>query len=174
VIPLVRVFNGLRQEGLNYGVPTTFVVLGGGTQIQLEDLLEEVLKKSIKRGWICLKGQDFDPLSMGVGTLVRGLSQLQRFVEIETDGLHRDPRWAHTVDRWIVLWHPTVGFNLGSLRATDGIKFRMDQNTALEEVKRFLEACKDSASIKYVLMEDGSWIDEVFEMVRTYERSRMY
>jgi len=174
VISLVKVFNGLRKEGLNYGVPTTFVVLGGDTQVQLEDLLEEVLKKSIKRGWVCLKGEDFDPLSMGVGTLVRGLSQLQRFVEIETDGLHRDPRWAHTVDRWAVTWHPKLSFNLGSLRATDGIKFRMDQNTTLDEVKEFLEACKDSASVKYVLMGDRPWREEIFEMVRTYERSRMY
>jgi len=175
VIPLSEISNGLRKEGLNYGVPTTFVVLGGTNQIQMEDLLEEILKKSTKRGWVCLVGKDFDPLSMGIGTLVRGLSQLQRFVEVETDGLHRDPRWAYTVDRWIVRWTSKSVYNLGSLRATDSIKFEVTDETSLEEIQDFLDGCSSLTPVRYLVTSSfGEITSSMFDLVRKYERSRIY
>jgi len=175
MIPIVSIKTGLRQEGLNYGVPVTFITLGGVDRLEIEDILKEVLSKSVKRSWVCIVGEEFDPLSFGIGTLVKGLSQLQRYVEVETDGLHRDPSWTHTVDRWVVDFQDKSSYNLGSLRASDTIRIKVD-SLAPEvafEVKEVLEITSKINCVKYLKVPKGTqkkWLGLIskFERVRVY------
>ena len=173
MIPVVSIQTGLRQEGLNYGGPTTFIILGGVDRMEVEDILREVLSLSIKRSWVCIIGEDFDPLSFGIGTLVKGLSQLQRYVEVETDGLHRDPSWAHTADKWVVDFQEKPTYNLGSLRASDTIRIRVESLEEDSRVERALDTLSKINCVKYLKIPEGTqkiW----YGLISKFERTRVY
>lgn len=173
MIPIVSIKTGLREEGLNYGIPVTYITLGGVDRIEVEDILKEVLSKSIKRSWVCIIGEEFDPLSFGIGTLVKGLSQLQRYVEVETDGLHRDPSWAHTCDRWVVDYRENSSYNLGSLRASDTIRIRVDSPADASMVEESLENINKINCVKYLRVTRGTqrkW----HSLISKFERVRVY
>ena len=173
MIPVISIKTGLREEGLNYGVPVTFISLGGVNRLEIEDILKEVLSKSVKRSWVCITGEEFDPLSFGIGTLIRGLSQLQRYVEVETDGLHRDPSWTHTVDRWVVDYQETSSFNLGSLRASDTIRIEVTSTMDTSTVGEILETTSKINCVKYLKVTKGTqkkWHD----LISKYERVRVF
>lgn len=173
MIPIVSIKTGLREEGLNYGVPTTFVTLGGVDRLEVEDILKEVLSKSVKRSWVCIRGEEFDPLSFGIGTLVRGLSQLQRYVEVETDGLHRDPNWTHTVDRWVVDFQENPSYNLGSLRASDTIRVRVDSLEDSSRVEKVLENIGKVNCVKYLKATKGTQ-KKWHSLISRFDRTRVY
>lgn len=173
MIPIVSIKTELRQEGLNYGVPVTFVILGGVDRVEVEDILKEVLTLSIKRSWVCIMGEEFDPLSFGIGTLVKGLSQLQRYVEVETDGLHRDPSWAHTVDRWVVDFQENPSYNLGSLRASDTIRVKVDSAADASIVEENLSNLSKVNCVKYLKVAKGTQ-KKWHSLISKFERVRVY
>ena len=172
-LPVESIKAGLRQEGLGYGLPMCFIGLGyTDGKSEIEDILREVLEKTIKRGWVCIRGEP-DPLACGVGTLVRGLSQLQRYVEIETDGLHRDPSWTHTVDRWVVNSQRKPAFNYGALRASDTFRIKVDLLEDSPKVENALESISKINCVKYLRATKGTqkkWLD----LVGKFERVRLY
>ncbi len=169
-LPIDGIRSGLREEGLGCGLPMCFIELGyTDEKMEVEGILREVLGKSIKRGWVCIRGIP-DPLACGIGTLVRGLSQLQRYVEVETDGLHRDPSWTHTVDRWIVDYQHESAFNYGALRSSDTIRLAA---VSLSEADQALGVCRELNCVKYIKAPKGSrkkWLD----LVSNFERVRLY
>ncbi len=173
MIPIVSIKTGLRQEGLNYGVPVTFITLGGASRLDVEDILKEVLSKSVKRSWVCISGEEFDPLSFGIGTLVKSLSQLQRYVEVETDGLHRDPNWTHTVDKWVVDYQEKHSFNLGSLRASDTIRVKVGSLEDHFWVETVLEALSKINCVKYLKVAKGTQ-KKWHSLISKFERVRVY
>ncbi len=170
MLSVVSIKRGLRQEGPNIGIPTIFVTLGGyADKIPTEDIVETILMMSVKNTWVTIRGQDEDVLSMGIGVLVKGLSSLKRFIEVETNGLLRTPSWTHTVDRWVVDWCVDGAFNLGALRATDALKF----TGPLEELDAFLEVSKGYPTIKYLVAPHQEQ-DRVLDIASKYERVRVY
>ena len=173
MIPIISIKTGLREEGLNYGVPVTFITLGGVERFEVEDILKQVLSKSVKRSWVCIIGEEFDPLSFGVGTLVRGLSQLQRYVEVETDGLHRDPSWAHTVDRWVVDFQEKSSYNLGSLRASDTIRIKVDSSADASIVEGDLDSVDKVNCVKYLKVPKGTQ-KKWHSLISKFERVRVF
>jgi len=173
MIPIVSIKTGLRQEGMNYGVPVVFVTLGGVDRLEVEDILREVLSKSVKRGWVCITGEEFDSLSFGIGTLVKGLSQLQRYVEVETDGLHRDPSWTHTADRWVVDYQEKSSYNLGALRASDTIRLKVDSTMSTSMVEEILETTSKINCVKYLKVTKGTQ-KEWHSLISKFERVRVY
>lgn len=172
-VPVESIEVGLREEGLGCGLPMCFIEMGypsGKTEV--EDVLREVLGNTVKRGWVCIRGE-FDPLACGIGTLARGLSQLQRYVEVETDGLHRDPSWTRTVDRWCVDFQEKPVFNYGALRATDTIRLPVLASSEVGEVEEALEVCSKINCVKYLKVPRGTdkeWI----ELAGKFERVRVY
>lgn len=179
-IPVESIKVGLREEGLGYGLPMCFIELGyTDERLEVEDILREVLEKTTKKGWACIRG-DPDPLACGIGTLVRGLSQLQRYVEVETDGLHRDPSWTHAVDRWVANYQDTPVFNYGALRASDTIRIVVPESSGEEDFpyyKKYLEVCSKVNCVKYLVLPKG--FPEVvygrfLELAGRFERVRVY
>jgi len=172
-LPVESIEVGLREEGLGFGLPMCFIELGyTDEKMEVEDTLREVLGRIPKRGWVCIRGSH-DPLVCGIGTLVRGLSQLQRYVEVETNGLLRDPSWTHTVDRWIVNYQGKPAFNYGALRATDTIRILLDSMEGANRVEEALGVCSKLNCVKYLRSPKGAqkgWIDLAvkFERVRVY------
>jgi len=169
-LPVESIEIELRDEGLGYGLPMCFIELGyTDEKMEVEEVLREVLEKTGKKGWVCIRGRP-DPLACGVGTLVRGLSQLQRYIEVETDGLRRDPSWSRSVDRWVVSFQSGSSFNYGSLRASDSIKILVDTLTT-SEISKLLEASSKINCVKYLKVPTGTredWMDLAtqFERVR--------
>ncbi len=173
MIPVVSIESELRQEGLNYGIPTIFIILGGVNRLEIEDILKEVLSQSVKRSWVCIKGEEFDPLSFGIGTLVKSLSQLQRYVEVETDGLHRDPSWSHTTDRWIINYQTDPKYNLGSLRASDTIRIKVDPKDDDARIGEILESLSKTNCVKYLKVAKGTQ-REWHSLISKFERVRVF
>lgn len=172
-IPVESIKVGLREEGLGYGLPMCFIELGyTDEKLEVEDILREVLEKTTKKGWACIRGNP-DPLACGVGTLVRGLSQLQRYVEIETDGLHRDPSWTHTADRWVVDYQEKPVFNYGALRASDTVRILVESPDDAPWVEKALEGCSKINCVKY-LRYTKSTKERWLELALKFERVRVY
>ena len=179
-LPVENIKVGLRGEGLGSGLPMCFIEMGyPDEKVEGEDLLREVLGVTSKKGWVCIQG-DPDPLACGIGTLVRGLSQLQRYVEVETDGVHRDPSWTHTVDRWVVDFSQTPAFNYGSLRASDTIRIRIPESVGDEDFsyyEEYLEVCRKINCVKYLLLPQGfpeAIKARFLDLASEFERVRIY
>jgi hypothetical protein len=176
VLSVKDITRGLRVEGVGYGLPMTFIRLGGSDNSITEDILRDMLEVTPKRGWVCIQGVDFDPLGMGIGTLVRGISQLQRYSEVETSGIYRDPSWSKSVDRWIVDVTEKPIFNYGSLRSSDTIRLKVDSVTDLTLAESYLLALRQYSSTKYVVIPrtDKALLGEAFKLINQFERTRVF
>lgn len=180
-----KMWEGVRQEGVNYGLPVMFIQLGPGAEYTSEDLVKEVLVHTRCR-WCCITGQN--TTQVGMGTLVKGLSSVGMSIEVEVDGSIKDPGWLHTIDRWVVDYAKEGLFNYGALRSQDMIRFVIkgegDLNFAkegFEDLKLFpgtkylmvipediIPRSGDKALVKVVLLR------EAFQLVRRYDRCRLY
>jgi len=170
MLTVEKIWEGLRQEGLNYGLPTTFIKLGEGREFpSMMELVREILFKT-KCKWICLLGEG--TTQVGMGTLVKSLSTVGQYVEVECDGSIRDPGWSRAVDRWVIDYSPEPLFNYAVLRPADMMRFTVRSEKDLPALQSGFEALKFFAGTKYVRMTDR--LPSVFEFVRKYDRSRIY
>ena len=176
MIPLVRVTVGLKREGPGAGYPMAFILLGGTNGVETEDVMEQSLKLVPKRGWISIFGDEFDPLGMGVGTLVRGLSHFQRYVEVCTGGFHRDPNWFRSCDRWIVDLQQSPSFNYKAMRSCDSLRLRVTEDTDLEEVYNYLVACSKFACEVFLTVpaKNQKLVQDTFSMAVDFSRVRIF
>lgn len=172
MIVVNKIWEGLRQEGLNYGLPTTFLELGEGVPYSTTEELVKVLITNTKCKWICIRGEG--TTQVGMGTLIRGLSSIGVYTEIEIDGSVRDPGWLHSVDRWIVDYQPQLVFNIGSLRSQDMIRYTVNCREDLPVVELAFEKQKAFTGTKYVKTSDKELLKVCFDFVRKYERGRLY
>jgi len=172
MISVEKFTEDVREEGLNYGLPTLFIVLGFGNEFQPEELVRQILLLS-KCRWVCFLGEG--TTQVGMGTLIKGLSTVGLQVEVEVDGSVKDPGWLHTVDRWVVDYIEDGLFNYGALRSQDMIRFTLAGNGDLSFIKTKLEDLKMFPGTRVLkVVSDKKLITEALVIARGYERCRIY
>ena len=108
---VTEIFNSLQGEGVNSGVPMTFIRLSDcnlrcsycdtkyafdeGRDVSLDDLYER-----LDHTWVCITGGE--PLLQDLDSLVAELKERRHKIEIETNGSLPPPEWAYLVDTWVV------------------------------------------------------------------------
>ena len=171
MIKVEKIWEGIRDEGLNYGLPTTFLKLGPGPEYNSEELVKDILMKT-RCKWVCILGES--TTQIGIGTLVKGLSTVGMYIEVEVSGTIKDPGWLHTVDRWLVDYVKDSTFNYGALRTQDMIRFVVAGRGDLNFAKSGFEDLRLFLGTKYLKLVDSELENEAFALVRSYERSRLY
>ena len=170
MISVEKLSEGIRQEGVNFGLPTVFLKMGLGEDYPTVDSLVRDILMHTKCKWICIFGEN--TTQVGMGSLVKGLSSLGMLIEIECDGTVRDPGWLHTPDRWVVDWVPDSLFNYHALRSDDQIRFRVEGEGDLRNAKEGFEALRLFPGTKYIVLKED--VKGVFELIRNYNKSRVY
>ena len=174
MLTVEKIWEGPRLEGLNYGLPTTFLKFGLGVPYTIEDLVRDILMKT-RCKWVCIFGED--PTQVGTGSLIKGLTSIGRYTEVECSGRVRDPKYLHTVDRWIVDYTPNGLFNYSALRDRDMIRWTITKATDLSVVKSGLEEQKlfgGTKVLKVVGTDTAEVLHKCFEISKGYERVRVY
>jgi hypothetical protein len=145
---IFQVTKGIRQVGLNFGVPLWFVVCGPGISYKSDALLLDIGKQGLrKRDWVCIiNGQS----ELGLGTFIEGLKYVGAFVEVEGRSSVAAPMFFNSVDRWTIFWDGKRIFNLGSLRYR-GDLLLLENKESLEE---FLTSTKDVLCERGIVSED--------------------
>ena len=173
------------MEGLNYGLPTTFIKLGPGAEFTSEALVKDVIVHT-RCKWVCIFGES--TTQVGMGTLIKGLSTVGLYIEVEVSGGIRDPGWMHSVDRWLVDYVKGGSFNYSALRTQDMIRFVVRNQEELNRVKVEFEELKLFSGTKFIKIATKDVIPksgnkkllnstlyrEAFALVRKYERGRLY
>lgn len=179
MIEIERVWEGVREEGLNYGLPSTFIILGPGPEFTAEELVREILVNT-KCRWVCIQGEG--TTRVGMGSVIKGLSSSGLMIEIEVSGEFKDPGWFTSVDRWLVDYVPNGAFNYAALRSNDMVRFYARSLEDLLVIENGFEELKIFPGTK-VLVLDSSKVSEesspafgraIFELIRKYERVRVY
>jgi len=173
MISIESLYHGIRSEGVNFGLPMTFVRLGEGNPYpSVETAVEEIWRASASN-WICILGEE--TLRVGVGSLVAGLSTLGLRVELEYSEGGLIPGWAsRNVDRLIVNYLENTKANYFNLRAADMIRFSIGSTEDLRAVEKGLAVVKKSEATKYILLGVPDLLGSCFEVVRHYSRTRLY
>lgn len=174
MVEVEKIWEGVRSEGLNYGLPTTFMLLGPGPSYDSEELVREILMHT-KCKWVCILGEN--TTQVGMGTLVKGLSSVGMYIEVEVGGDVRDPGWLHTADRWVVDYVEEGAFNYGALRGQDMVRFAIKGEGDLNFTKSGFETLKLFPGTRFVKLGgkvSPTLSKEAFAFVRGYERARIY
>lgn len=175
MLSIQKISQGIRLEGLGCGLPMTFIQLGPGDSYSKVDDLTGAIYSFSKTKWVCIYGGD--TTQVGMGSLVKGLSSLNVLVELECQGEHRSPGWAHQADRWVVDYVDDGLFNYFGLRTQDSIRFTATMPGELDWIQKGFDYLKLFPGLKYIRLI-GSRVetlaDPVFELVRKYERTRVY
>ena len=170
MVTVEKISEGIRKEGLNYGLPMVFLKLGAGVPyLSVENLVRDMLMYT-RCKWVCIFGEG--TTQVGMGTLVKGLSSVGMYIEVECSALVRDPGWLHSVDRWIIDYVEEPLFNYAALRSQDMVRFTTHNVSDLDLIKRGFESLRLFPGTKYVKVVSD--IPGLFEFVRKYERSRIY
>lgn len=177
MLEVSKISEGLRGEGLSIGIPMTFIECGSGVPYSDEELIRQLIQSTRYKGeWVCILGND--TLKVGMGSLVQGLAKCLFHIEIEADGLTKDPGWFQYVDRWVVDFTPAARFNYNALRSNDSVRFTMTNDTDIEEVKEAFTALRNCQAAKYLKVVDMSmWTlhsQELKDIVRQQDRNRIY
>lgn len=180
-ISVEKFYEATRLEGLNCGLPCTFVKFGPGEQFsKVEDFVGKVVRLARFR-WVVLLGEG--TTQQGMGTAVRGLWQCNLSSEFEVSGLRKDPSWLHSVNKWTVDYVEDPVFNYGSLRSGDMIRFHVKDFKDLERLAEGLDSVAKMAAAPYVRFEPAEKLQqsEVNELARecmgiigSYDRARLF
>jgi len=172
MLSVYRMYEGIRHEGINYGRPELFVVLGTGSDYPSVDTLAEDIFRFTRHQWICILGDD--TARIGMGSLVKILSKLGLYIELEADGKSATPGWFISADRWVVDYTEDSPFNYFTLRPQDMIRFKYLGST--EDISRGLKVVEASLGMKYLKVPTVSKDEykEIFDLVTKNEDVRIY
>lgn len=174
MLTVAKIWEGIRDEGVNCGRPTCFIELGAGTPYVPEELAREMVSKTRCR-CICIKGEN--TTQVGMGALVKALIGIGHEVEVESDGTVVTPGWAHQVSRWLVDYAEDTSFSYGALRGQDAVRFRVNTTEDLELLDRGLNTLRVFQGTKEVLLKPDVKTQlkmEVFERLKKLEKGRIY
>lgn len=170
VVEVSKIWKGLRKEGMNYGLPTTFVQPGPGAEYESTmDLVKELMTIA-GTGWICLVG-DYST-QVGMGTVVDGLTRLGFYIEVECSAGFKDPGWFKKADRWTVDYVSEAVYDYGKLRNVDQVRFLVNNERDLAQAKIGFESLKFFPGTKYLKLTVP--IKGAEEFVGKYRGSRIY
>ena len=175
MITVKKITENIKAEGMNTGLPTTFIELGDGSDYDKVEALVLLLLKTTKCPWVCIFGEE--TVRVGIGALVKGLQAIGRQVEIECLSQYRDPGWIHSVDRWTVDYLERGVFNYGALRGQDMVRFGLTTEEDLVNIEKGLEKLKLFLGTKYIKMSKGlspALKTEAFNLVRKHDKTRVY
>lgn len=111
---IFQIHRGIRQVGLNYGLPVLFIDCGLGMSLKPEDVVRKLSTHNIRRGsWVTIRNGISEK---GLGILVDAIKYVGCLVEVETETRYAAPTWFPRADRWLVHWRGGTAFNLGALR----------------------------------------------------------
>ena len=182
MIEVKRIYDGIRTEGLNFGIPMTFLELGEGKEYTgAEQLLGEIIHLSYCR-WICIKGES--TTRVGMGTLTEGLRKCLYNVEIEIAGERSAPNWKRQAN-WIVDYTSEMAFDLTRLNSQDSIRFNIKNKEDLDEAINALSnnSLVDLECTRYMKLSlpknlkklhQKEILDEAIRFVRKKEKTRIY
>ena len=172
MITVEKIWEGVRLEGVNYGLPQVFLKLGQGDEYpSIEKLVQQIMMTTQSR-WACILGEN--TTQVGMGTLIKGLSAVQLHIELECSASIRDPGWVHTVDRWMLDYVEKPLFDIGKLRSQDMIRFTIESEPDVILLQTGFERLKLFEGYKCVNLKSKRLYPEVFNFVRKFERSRIY
>lgn len=177
MITVEKIWEGVRREGLNFGLPTTFIQLGPGPEYSSESLVKDILLNT-RCKWVCIFGEN--TTQVGMGTLVKGLSSVGMYIEVEASGSVRDPGWLHTVDRWVIDYAKEGSFNYNALRSQDMIRFLVKGEGDLNFVRESFPDLSMFPGTKYIKLDGDKtkvtamFKGEAFALVRRNDRCRLY
>lgn len=181
MIEVASITEGLRKEGLGFGVPMTFLTLGLGEDYPKVDTLVGQVVRNSRCRWVCINGED--TIRTGVGTLVSGLVKCDLRVELDYSGKDKTPSWLLNADRWVVDYHEESSFHYMEMRSSDMVRFKVkaDSNptNVIGDIERGLKSLKNYTGTKYILIDPGwrsnqLFMREVFEIIVGEERCRIY
>jgi len=119
---IARIFYSVQGEGVNQGVPTTFIRFQGcnlltgciwcdtqyargegGVILSIEDILAETVAAEPRtyKHWVCITGGEPLLQQKGLHELVKSLNKYGFLIEIETNGSLPKPYWWTLVDSWV-------------------------------------------------------------------------
>jgi len=110
-----------------------------------------------------------------MGSLVKGLSAVGLNVELECTGSVKDPGWLRSVDRWVVDYVEEGGFNLNALRSQDMVRFTVRDTSSISRLEEGLKSLPMFPGTKTIRLSGDTVLQqEVFEIARRYQRTRIY
>lgn len=173
MISVEKMFEDIRKEGVNYGLPTVFLRLGDGNMYpSVEGLVREIVFKS-KCQWVCILGSN--TTQVGMGSVIRGLASVGMRIEVECNGTTKEPGWLHSVDRWIVDYSESSVFNLSSLRSSDMVRYSVEGEGDFNLMQQGFKALKSVfPGTSYVNLKNKKMLPEVFAFARQYSNARIY
>ena len=172
MLSLERLYHDVRHEGLNGGLPMTFVKLGDGVPYpKVDDLLSEIIKVTLPSGWVCIEGDDATEVGMGV--LIKGLSACQLHTEIIASSFWKDPSWMHSVSRWCLNYRKDGMFNVFKLRNQDMLRFMVSEMSDFEPLKEAFKEVNLFPGTRVLSSHPRIW-PEVVEFASRYDRTRVY
>lgn len=171
-----------RQEGVNCGLPMTFMRMGLGQYFpKVEDLVGTILSLA-NCNWVAIVGED--TTRAGMGSVTRGLWQCGFSTEVEVSGERKDPSWLNSVTKWVVDYTDNNVFNFGALRSNDQVRFVVSTPEDFELVKIGFEELQKLPSIKYIRYkpdtskmtkgEVNQLAVQCIDFLKKYDRARMF
>lgn len=140
-----KIHQGIRNVGLNYGLPVWFIDFGPGVGYKPEELLRRIAESGAKKkDWIVLREGVHE---RGIGIFVDGLKYISLHVEMEACGNDETPSWYTKADRWLVKWTAQSLFNYGAMRGKVDLLW-----CDLHEIDKFLKATQKLEIDKAVII----------------------
>jgi len=180
-LSVARFYETTRQEGLNCGLPMTFVELGPGTYYtKVEDFVGTILQLANCK-WVCLVGDG--TTQAGMGPAARGLWQCGFSTEFELEGSRKDPSWLNSVTKWIIDYTRENTFNFGSLRSGDAVRFPVSSREDFELAQQGFEELAKMPMVKYIRFRPdeklskqdvGLLATDCIDFLKKYDRARLF
>ncbi len=156
---VIRIYEGYRKVGVNYGLPTYFVEIGPGLRLEPLELVKRLRDLGLDvDGWVVFTSGFAS--EKGAITLIEALKAVRVHIEAEEDGSNQIPTWFPAIDRWVIYWTGKLTFNFGALRPNRD--FILCQG---EDLGAFLKDTGAFQAVKAWVVEDP---DKVYEVAKRY------
>ena len=179
MISVSKIYQTIRQEGPNCGLPATFVHLGfGADYVRADELILDILKVTELPGHTYLFGEE--PTKLGIGAVIKGLERLNVKTELQLTSSDTLPSWWKETSLLNVYMNYQTGktnINLEELRPQDAVKIVI---TAVEDVLTVqdgLEALVECRASKYLctpLSAGKELYRECIHLLRRFPGVRCY
>lgn len=181
MIVVERIYEDIRNEGLCYGLPMTFVQLGtrGTDYDRVDELLKDIVDLS-RFPWVCITGPG--TIGLGLGSLVKALtSSFGLSIELEVTERVDNLRWISSVTRLTLDYNPDWVTTYNSLTVTDQVRFTLKSLQDVPVIEEGLQSLKDKEFSKYILIpelfaevEEVTLYKEALRLASQFDKVRLY